>query len=87
MASPQYRQRALRSIISQNQDLGKRTVSLSELALQMRDQSLRDDIDPAVEPLSLASINAAVNDLIHARELLVDDRTVYFSEPPAQPDK
>lgn len=78
LAAPEYRQQALRSIINLNRDNGLSSLSFSELALQLRDQSLRDKIDPQVEPLSLESINAAVADLLHTHELIVNGRTVIF---------
>lgn len=85
LASPEYRQQALRFIVGLNRSKGLGSLSFSELALQMRDQSLRADIDPEFEPLSLESINTAVADLVRSRELVVDNRTVLFSEPPAAP--
>lgn len=79
LAPPEYRQRALRFVINLNRSKGVDSMSLSELALQLRDQSLRYDIDPSFEPLSLASIDAAVADLVSAHELVVNDRTVVVS--------
>jgi len=84
LAPPAYRQQALRLIISLNRSNGVSSLSFSELALQLRDQSLRGDVDPKFEPLSLESITAAVAELVHSRELIiVNDRTVIFPVPPA----
>jgi hypothetical protein len=58
-------------------------MSLSELAVQMRDQALRSDTDPSLEPMSMKSIDAAVSDLVRTREISVVDRTVVFSAPAA----
>src|SRR5271167_3285591 len=82
LAPPEYRQRALRSIIGLNQNKGSCSLSLSELALQLRDQTLRENLDPAFEPLSLESIHAAVDDLTHTGELVLDRRAVTFPRPP-----
>jgi hypothetical protein len=83
LAPPEYRQQALRHVIDANRSSGTDSVSLSELALQMWDQALRSDIDPSLEPMSLKSIDAAVSDLIRAREISVVNRTVVFSTPAA----
>ena len=84
LAPPEYRQQALRFILSLNRSKGLSSLSFSELALQLRDQTLRDNIDPFFEPLSLESINAAVADLVRTRELMIiNDRTVIFPVPPA----
>jgi hypothetical protein len=83
LAPPEYRQQALRSIITLNRAKGLSSLSFSELALQLRDQSLRHVIDPKVEPLSLESINGAVADLVQTRELIVEGRTVIFPALPA----
>lgn len=83
LAPPEYRQQALRFIIKLNQSKGFSSLSMSELALQLRDPSLRGKMDPVFEPLSLESINAAVNDLVQARELRVAGRTVVFPAPSA----
>ncbi|HMD61932.1 MAG TPA: hypothetical protein VKG78_10890 [Opitutaceae bacterium] len=83
LAPPDYRQRALRTILSLNRDRGLSSLSFSELALQLRDQTLRDEFDPIYEPLSLESINAAVADLVESREIMIiNDRTVIFPVPP-----
>jgi hypothetical protein len=83
LAPPDYRQQALRLIISLNLGKGLSSLSFSELALQMRDQALRDYIDPSFEPLSLESINAAVTDLVRTHELtIINDRTVIFPALP-----
>ena len=83
LAPAEYRQQALRHIIGLNRGKGMPSMSFSELALQLRDQTLRDNVDPTFEPLSLESIKAAVTDLSQTRELTVNDRTVVFSESPA----
>ena len=83
LATPEYRQQALRSIITLNRARGSSCLSFSELALQLRDQSLRQNINPQVEPLSLESINGAVADLAQAHELVVEGRTVIFPPPSA----
>ena len=84
LAPPEYRQQVLRTIIDISRDKGMDSMSLSELVVQLRDQSLRDDIDPNLEPLSLLSIDAALTDLERTRELTLRHRTVVFS-PPAAP--
>jgi hypothetical protein len=82
LAPSEYRQQALRFIISLNRGKGMSSLSFSELALQMRDQALRGGTDPVFEPLSLESIKAAVADLVLTRELrIINDRTVIF--PPS----
>jgi hypothetical protein len=81
LAPPEYRQRALRHVIDVNRSRGANSMSLSELALQMRDLDLRGDTDPSLEPMSLTSIDAAVSDLVGTREIAVVDRTVVFSPP------
>ena len=86
LATPEYRQQALRSILTLNRAKGLSCLSFSELALQLRDQSLRDKIDPQVEPLSLESINSAVADLLNTHELVVSGRTVIFP-PPSAPNR
>ena len=84
LAPSDYRQQALRLIISLNLSKGVSSLSFSELALQMRDQTLRDYIDPSFEPLSLESINAAVADLVRTGEItIINDRTVIFPAPSA----
>jgi len=84
MAPPEYRQQALRLITSLNREKGLSSLSFSELALQLRDQTLRGDIDPSFEPLSLESINAAVAELVNTGELaIINDRTVIFPAPSA----
>lgn len=84
LAPPDYRQQALRLIISLDRSKGLSSLSFSELALQMRDQTLRDYVDPSLEPLSLESINAAVADLVRAGEIkIINDRTVIFPAPSA----
>jgi hypothetical protein len=84
LAPPEYRQRALRSIIGLNHSKGSDSLSFSELALQLRDPALRDNVDPAFEPFSSESIRAAVADLIYTGELVVDNRTVIFPKPTTQ---
>lgn len=81
LAPPEYRQQALRFVLKKNREQGLDSLSLSELALQLRDPSLREKLDPAFEPLSLASINAAVADLTQTHELAVNDRIVVFPPP------
>jgi hypothetical protein len=81
LAPPEYRRRALRHVIDVNRSRGASSMSLSELALQMRDLDLRSDTDPSLEPMSLKSIDAAVSDLVGTREISVVDRTVVFSAP------
>jgi hypothetical protein len=85
LAAPEYRQQALRSILSLNRSKGVSSLSLSELALQLRDQSLRDHLDPRLEPLSLESINAAVADLLKSHELIVEGRTAIIPTEPGAP--
>lgn len=83
LAPPDYRQQALRKIVSLNRSKGISTLSFSELALQLRDKGLRGKVDPLFEPLSLESINAAVADLTLTQELEVHGRIVVFPAPPA----
>lgn len=78
LAPLEYRQQALRFIISLNRSKGLSSLTFSEIALQMRDQSLRATVDPFFEPLSLESIRAAVAELAEAREITVNDRTIVF---------
>jgi hypothetical protein len=78
LAPPEYRQQALRYVIGVNKEKGLSSLSFSELALELRDQNLRKEVDPSFEPLSLESINAAVADLVQTREITVSGRTVVF---------
>ena len=78
VAPPEYRQRALRSVINNRRRQGANSLSLSELVCQLQDPKLRKDSDPRFEPLSFESIEAAVKDLVGSRELKVDGRTVVF---------
>jgi len=81
LAPPHYRQHALRTVLIRSRGDGVDALSMSELVTQLRDRSLRDHIDPAFEPLSIQSIDAAVTDLVHARELRVDGRNVVLTAP------
>jgi hypothetical protein len=80
LAPPEYRQRALRLIIRHNRSKRTASLSLSELVTQLRDPSLRDNISPLFEPLSLPSIDAALDDLVRTHEIAVSDRTVHLPE-------
>ena len=85
VAPPEYRQRALRSVINHRRKQGANSLSLSELVCQLQDPKLRNDSDPRFEPLSFESIEAAVKDLEGSHELKVDGRTVIFN--PTKPQE
>jgi hypothetical protein len=78
LAPPEYRDQALRFIINLNRSKGLSSLSFSELALQLRDQTLRGKVDPSFEPLSLESIHAAVTDLNRSGDIIINNRTVIF---------